>query len=356
MNSSMPEVVLTASGCNFCSEFENLKASLIDKKNYQKNFVEKIKINGQSKKYDCVIGLSGGVDSSYTLHLAVKLGLRPIVVHLDNGWNSSESQKNIYNLTKLLDVDLYTHVINWDENRSLQRSLFQAHVIDIDMIMDNAQAALNFQIAQKYKIKYILSGTNTSTEGMRLPSNWTNYKFDLRNIRNINAQFENCKIVTHPFINTIQYHYYSSILKIKWINFLDYFDYNKEQAVRKLQHQYQYSPYHYKHGESVFTRFYQNYILPEKFGVDKRIVHYSNLILSGQMTKKNAKHELRRNTYLDSEQFKEDLEYIKVKLGFTSEFLSEYIQAPAIAHCDYGSEKWQKNLINKLYLIFKTIR
>lgn len=315
-----------------------------------------IRSAGERKPYDCIVGVSGGADSSYALYLAVKNGLRPLAVHLDNGWNSELAQNNIANLVRRLGVDLYTHVIDWPENREMQLALFRAGVIDIEMIMDNAQAATTYRQALRYGLKHILSGVNSRTEGMQIPEGWYHYKFDVRNIRAITKRFSGVRIKTHPLMGTLDYLYYTYVRGIRYHNYLDYFHYNKAEAVALLERELGYVPYQYKHNESVFTRFYQNYILPEKFGVDKRRVHHSNLIMTGQKTRDAALEDLKTNSYIDSGRAAEDRQYVLKKFGMSEAEFAQYMARPPVPHTAYPSEIARLGKLRRAYQPLKKIR
>jgi len=269
---------------------------------------------------------------------------------MDNGWDSELAANNIKNLVERLGVDLYTHVIDWDEYRDLMQAFFDADVIDIELLYDNAMLAVNYQQANKYGIKYILAGTNTSTEGMRMPENWNWYKFDKKNIFSI-AKRNSVKIRTFPSIGTLEYIYYEFVKKIKWLSFLDYLpNYNKFVALKILQEKYSYKPYPYKHYESVFTRFYQGFILPEKFNVDKRKLHLSTLIISGQITKEEALEQMNgKYAYSNDKDLEEDIEYFLKKMRWTRKDLEDYLKRPEKPHDIYGSEKKFKNFLKKIY-------
>ncbi|MHA8087421.1 N-acetyl sugar amidotransferase [Aquirufa sp. Wall-65K1] len=338
--------------CNFCTDYLN---------GYHKHvttgglpaLVEKIKADGKGKEYDCIVGVSGGVDSSFTLYTVVKSGLRPLAVHLDNGWNSELAVSNITNLIKKLNVDLYTHVIEWEENRDMQLSFIKANVLDIEMLMDNAQAALNFRVAKKYNLHYILSGSNTATEGILAPNSWVHYKYDVKNIKAIHKKFGTVKIKTHPLMSTIDYLVYTKIHKIKWELFLDYMDYNKQEAIEILKREIGYKPYPYKHYESVFTRFYQGYILPEKFNIDKRKIHLSTLIMSKQLSREEALEHLETSPYPDPNLLQQDIEYVMKKFGMTREQLDNYIAQPGVPHDVYPTEEPLFKSLVKFYQLFK---
>ncbi|GHV88629.1 LPS biosynthesis protein WbpG [Spirochaetia bacterium] len=351
MDTSADDITFDENGyCNYCTDFINQlelfhsdsESELEKKREY---LIKKVKKDGQNKPYDCIVGVSGGVDSSYVLYLTKQYGLRPLAVHLDNGWNSELATHNISNLCNKLGVDLYTHVIDWEENRDMQLSFFAANVIDIELLMDNAMAALNYNQSKKYNLKYMLSGTNSATEGMRMPYNWNHYKYDKKNILSIHKKFGKVKIETHPLFSTWDFLWNRYIINHKWISFLDYFVYNKAAALKILQKEVDYKPYPYKHYESVFTRFYQGYILPHKFNVDKRRLHLSTLIIAGQMAREEALKHFNSSPYADPAQEKQDKEFVMKKLGFTEERFEKYIKTPGVSHEYYGSEKWLMNLL-----------
>ena len=209
MDSSAMDISFDTKGyCNYCSNFLiNLKEkNLFDKTEIQNKlnkFLKKVKKNGRNKKYDCIIGVSGGVDSCWVLVKAIELGLRPLAVHMDNGWNSELAQNNIANIITELKVDLYTHVIDWEEYKGCMQAFFDADVIDIELLYDNAMQAVNYKLAKKFGVKYILSGSNFSTEGISIPSSWAWNKYDKRNIISITKRFSKVRLKTFPAIGTI---------------------------------------------------------------------------------------------------------------------------------------------------------
>jgi N-acetyl sugar amidotransferase len=345
MDTSAQDITFDAHGvCNYCTQFIERSGHLFAKSDSVRakeleEFVAKIKEGGRGKRYDCVIGVSGGVDSSWALVQAVRLGLRPLAVHMDNGWNSELAQNNIANLVRGLNVDLYTHVIDWDEYRKLMQAFFDADVIDIELLYDNAMLAVNYQQAAKHGVKFILGGTNQATEGMRIPKTWNWFKYDKRNIRALARKFGQTSLKTFPAIGTVEYIWYEFVRKNRWISFLDYFDYNKFNALDVLQQEYGYKPYPYKHYESIFTRFYQGYILPKKFGVDKRRVHLSTLVVAGQMSREQALQGMQGIPYPSEKALEEDKQYFIKKMGWRMSQLEEYIARPEKSHLLYPSEK-----------------
>ena len=352
MDTSAKNIIFDEFGvCNFCKEFEEkLKNNSLKKKNLNKLIDDIKKKKGD---YNCIIGLSGGVDSCYTLHKAIEIGLKPLVVHMDNGWNSELAQNNIENLIKKLDVDLYTHVINWEEYKNMMEAFFQSDVIDVELLMDNAMLAVNYQQASKNKISYILAGTNTATEGMPMPSNMNWFKYDKKNIEDIVRKFSNQQLDTYPIMGSIDLIKFILFKRIKWISFLDYFDYNKVNAIELLKNKYDFKPYPYKHYESVFTRFYQGYILPNKFNIDKRKLHLSTLIVSGQLTRKDAMIELKKkHAYPSEEMLENDKLYFLKKLNWTQNKLDDYLSRPEKSHLNYKSEKNFYELCLRIYKFF----
>lgn len=364
MDTSAIDISFNSAGeCNYCVEFINRYSVLQNKSHEQKKsdldaFLNNIKSSGKGKQYDCIIGLSGGVDSSYVLVQAVKHGLRPLAVHMDNGWNSELAQNNIANLVRTLNVDLYTHVIDWEEYRKLMQAFFDADVIDVELLYDNAMLGVNYKLAAKHGIKFILAGTNQATEGMHLPKRWNWFKYDKKNIKMISRAFGGPKLSTFPAFSTIDYVWYEFVRNIKWISFLDFFDYKKSEVLDMLEKDYQYHRYPFKHYESIFTRFYQGYILPQKFNVDKRRLHLGTLVAGGQMTRNEALEELNKPPFLTEQLLNEDIQYFLKKMGWTRTQFEEYIKRPEVQHDYYGSEKklWEWIFIkNQQSILYKAM-
>jgi N-acetyl sugar amidotransferase len=346
---------------NYCSEFIEKKSHIFEhsekKEKSLKNFIKKVKEDGKNSKYDCIVGISGGVDSSWTLVKIKELGLRPLAVHMDNGWNSELAQNNIANLVQKLDVDLYTHVINWDEYRELMQAFFDADVIDVELLYDNAMLAVNYQQAKKYNLKYIISGSNSATEGMRIPSEWNWFKFDKKNIIGIARRNNIKKLVTFPAIGIAQYVYNSIIKKIAWVRFLDYLTYNKFLVLDELKKNYNFKIYQHKHYESIFTRFYQGYILPKKFKVDKRKVHYATLVASRQMSREAACDELKKSiAYSSEDEMNNDINYFLKKMKWTNTQLGDYLNRPEISHYKYPNEKVLYDFLKKVNIFINNFK
>jgi N-acetyl sugar amidotransferase len=358
MDTSVSDISFDKSGiCNYCSEFLDRFGHILFKDPDQRlqeldAFVAQIKKAGKGKQYDCVVGVSGGVDSSWALVKAVELGLRPLAVHMDNGWNSELAQSNIASLVRRLGVDLHTHVINWEEYRNLMQAFFDSDVIDIELLYDNAMLAVNYRQAANYGIKFILAGTNRATEGMNMPKEWVWFKFDKRNIKSIGKKNGHIPLVTFPSIGTFGFIYYEFIRKNRWISFLDYFEYNKFEAIETLKREFDYKPYPFKHYESIFTRFYQGYILPNKFKVDKRRVHFGTLVASGQLTREQALSDIERIPYPSERFLEDDRIYFVKKMGWTLHQLQEYINRPPKPHENYPSERFLWEWFLKKYKLF----
>jgi N-acetyl sugar amidotransferase len=345
MDTSVRDIRFNERGeCNYCTDFLERYGPALRKDSATRDaerdqLVARVRQGSERRRYDCVVGVSGGVDSSWALVQAVKLGLRPLAVHMDNGWNSELAQNNIANLVTGLGVDLHTHVIDWDEYRELMQAFFDADVIDVELLYDNAMLAVNYQQAARYGVHFILAGSNQATEGMRMPKEWNWFKFDRKNIKALGRRNSRVKLRTFPAIGTLDFVWYEYLRRIRWLPFLDYFDYNKANALAVLQRDFGYKPYLFKHYESIFTRFYQGYILPEKFGVDKRRVHLGTLVAAGQMTREQALQQLQGIPYASEQALQEDKEYFLKKMGWTRADLDQYIARPEKLHSSYSSEK-----------------
>lgn len=345
MDTTAHDITFDENGyCNYCSDFLKTAGHIIFKdpalqKKELDSLITKVKKSGKGKRYDCIVGVSGGVDSSWALVKAVELGLKPLAVHMDNGWNSELAQNNIANLVKALNVDLYTYVIDWEEYRALMQAFFDADVIDIELLYDNAMLAVTYGQASKLGLKYILTGYNKATEGILLPRAWTWNKWDKRNIYALAKQFGGTKIKSFPAIGTWGYAWLHYIKLIQANPFLDYMPYNKAETLKILQEKYNYKPYPYKHYESIFTRFYQGYILPEKFKVDKRKVHLSTLVAAKQMQRSEALENLKHIPYPSQQDIEEDKIYFLKKMGWTEQELINYLKRPEIQHDYYPSER-----------------
>jgi N-acetyl sugar amidotransferase len=297
----------------------------------------KIKREGSGKNHDCIIGLSGGVDSSYVAYLAKQYGLRPLLFHVDAGWNSQQAVNNIEGLVDGLGFDLHTEVVNWKEMQDLQLAFFKAQVPHIDTPQDHAFFASLYNFAAKNRFKYILTGANYSTECVREPLEWHYHASDLRQLRDIHRRFGTRPLKTFPLCGIFTFKVYFRIVKgIRVVKPLNYVPYNKEQVMRELVDKFGWQRYAHKHYESRFTRFYEGYWLPTKFGFDKRRAHFSSLILTDQMSREEALEKLSKKAY-DEETVAQDFEYIATKLGLSVELLQGIMAGENKSYRDYKS-------------------
>ena len=306
-----------------------------------------IKQAGEGKPYDCVVGVSGGVDSTYLILQAVKHGLRPLAVHFDSGWNSELAVDNINNIIRKLDLDLYTDVVDWREMRDLQLSFFKASVPNCDIPTDHAFPSVAFQQAAKYGIKYILSGSNFAAESI-LPVSWGYSSSDAKHVRAIQKQFGTVRLKTYPTLGRLRRFWYESVKGIKTVSPLNYMPYFYDEAKQTITEELGWRDYGGKHYESVFTRYFQGYYLPHKFGFDKRKAHYSSLILSGQMTREEALQRLEQPTYDDSLR-DQDHQFVAKKLGVSVEELEEIFARPPVDHLKYP------NILRQQQFYLKTL-
>lgn len=295
---------------------------------------ERAKAEGVGKEYDCIIGLSGGVDSSYVAMMVKELGLRPLALHLDNGWNSNTAVLNIKRIVDILDIDLYTYVINWEDMRDLQRAFFRASLPDVELITDHAIIASTFKVAAAHGIKTVIFGVNVTTESI-MPEAWSYSKRDAAHIRAVHRKFGERELTNFPFIYPWDFARYQRLNGIHYESLLSYTDFDKKKAIDELRKKLNYVPYPRKHGESRFTQFYQEYYLPVKFGFDKRKGHFSSLIVAGQMSRDEALYELKKPLYTDLLRQEQDIEYVCRKLGFSSHDWSEIMTSPPVAHDRY---------------------
>ena len=305
---------------------------------------EKIKAEGKGKDFDCILGMSGGLDSSYLLHLAVtQFGLRPLVFHVDGGWNSDIAVSNIQSLVDGLGLDLFTEVINWEEMKDLQLAFFKSGVPHIDIPQDHAFVATLYHFANKHGIKYILNGGNISTECVRNPLDWLYYGTDLPHIRDIHGQFGTRKLPTFPFSGVLFHKFYLRYIKgVRVVKPLDYLPYSKKVAVDTLAEKYGWRAYPQKHFESRFTKFYEGYWLPTRFGIDTRRVQLSSLILTGQMSRQEALAVLEKPAY-NPDTIQEEFDYIADKLNIPSQELRGYWSMPKKFFRDYKNQMYMFN-------------
>lgn len=304
--------------------------------------VARIKKSGEGKAYDCIIGVSGGVDSSYVALQATKLGLRPLAVHFDSGWNSELATDNIHNLVTRLGLDLYTQVVDWREMKDLQLSFFKASVANADTPTDHAFSYVAYTQAEKYGIKYILSGSNYATESI-LPESWGYDAGDAKHVKAIQRRFGTAKLKTYPLMGNVKRRlWYPYVRRIETVALLNYMPYIYDDAKAAITEELGWRDYGGKHYESVFTRYFQGFYLPKKFGFDKRIAHYSSLILSDQMTRSEALELLDSGNYPEDLR-RQDHEFIAKKLGLSVEEFEELCARPPVDYREYPNSEAAMN-------------
>lgn len=355
MDTSDPDIMFDSNGvCNNCHTFDQITSKRWFPNEEGKEILEKrlesIKNKYSNQEYDCIIGLSGGIDSSYLALLLKDYGLRPLVVHVDAGWNSEVAVSNIEKIVKYCNYDLHTHVLDWEEVKDLQLSYLKAGIANQDVPQDHGFNASLYHFAVKNNIKHIISGGNIATEGV-FPNSWLHSAMDSINLHAIHKAYGRRELKQYRTISTLQYYIsYPIFYKLRTIRPLNFFNYNRNDAIKLLKSRIGYKDYGYKHCESIFTKFYQNYYLPEKFGYDKRRPHYSSMILSGQLDRDIALKELEKPLY-DSFELQDDIEYISKKIQITTDQLKSYISAPGRCYSDF--DNWDKyyNLLKQLQRI-----
>lgn len=302
-------------------------------------YVDQIKKSAKNKDFDCILGLSGGVDSSYMLHTMVKeYGLRPLVFHVDGGWNSEMAVNNISKLVDKLNLDLFTEVINWNEMRDFQLAWFKSGVPHIDIPQDHAFGAVLYKFSDKYNIKYILNGGNIATECVIMPYKYYYWGTDLVHIRDIIKKFGTIPMKTYPFSSVYRHKIYQKYIKgMKVLKPLNFMPYSKNLAIETLEKEYGWKSYGQKHFESRFTRFYEGYWLPTRFNFDVRRNQLSSLILTGQTTREESLETLKKPSY-DPELLKQDFEFIATKLGISSDELNHYHKMDLKFYWDYKND------------------
>lgn len=297
------------------------------------NIVENIKKEGKNKRYDSIMGVSGGVDSTYLTFKLKEYGLRPLLVHFDNGWNSEIASNNIERVCNRLGFDLHTYVVDWEEFKDIQLSFLKASTPDAEIPTDHGAAALMRQTAIKIGTRYVLSGYNLLRESI-LPAKWSQGHHDLRYIKGIQRMYGTKKIRHLPRFRLHEYYYWKLIKKLQFIRVLDYIEYDKTEAKRIISEKLGWKDYGGKHCENNYTKIYQSYILPKKFGYDKRRAHFSNLIVIGQMARQLALEELKKPPY-DEVMWKNDIDYMINKLGITRATFDEIMALPKKSYFDY---------------------
>jgi N-acetyl sugar amidotransferase len=353
MDTTDSKIVFDENGmCDHCNNFyKNIKPNWnpddIGAKELKK-IVDKIKDDGKGKKYDCIVGISGGVDSSYLIYMAKeKWGLRPLAFSVDTGWSLNVANENISKLVKGLDVDLYTDIVNWDQMKDLQLSYFKAQVPYQDTPQDHAIFAGLYNYASKNGFKYVITGGNFSTECIREPNEWVHVN-DVRQIKDIHRKFGKASLKGFPLCGMFKYRlYYRYIKGMKIIKPLDLIPYYKEDVIKELHDRFGWEKYKNKHFENTFTRFYEGYWLIKKFGYDKRRAHLSSLILTGQI-KRDEALEIIKNPPYSVEEAMQDMEFIASKLGLTKSEFEKMMNGENKTYKDYKSELTSISLAIKI--------
>ena len=354
MDTTDPDITFDDKGvCNHCYYFDHniMPAWPSPEKGAQmlKEMLARVKAYGQGKPYDCIIGLSGGIDSSFIAVKAVEWGLRPLVVHVDAGWNSELAVMNIEQICKRLGLDLVTHVVDWEEMQDMQLAFLRSNLANQDVPQDHAFFAALYGYAIKAGIKYVISGSNFATESI-LPQSWGYDAMDATHVKAIHHQFGKRKRGKFPIVSFFDLYFrYPFILKMEVLRPLNYIAYNKEEAIKILERDYGWRYYGGKHYESRWTRFFQAYYLPHKFGYDKRKAHLASLVVSGQMTRNQALAELQKPLY-DPKLLEEDKAFIAKKLGISVEEFDRLLQEPPRHYSEFPNHQ------RKFKLAFGTYR
>ena len=347
MDTSDPNIIFDENGvCDYCNNYDSniLPNWSSDIRNNSKlnTLSELIKKDGEGKDFDCIIGLSGGLDSSYATHIAVnKMGLRPLLVHVDAGWNTDQAVGNIEKLVDGLGLELFTEVVNWQEMRDLQVSFLKSGIPDQDLVQDAAFFSGLYKFARKHKIKHIITGSNFSTECCREPAEWGGYLgIDTWLFNDIHRQFGEQNLATFPLIDILIYKgLYQKVLGMRVHHPLNLVPFIKKDAEAELSEKFGWVPFQHKHHESRFTRFYEDYWLPKRFGFEKRRAHFSSLICTGQMSRTDALKRISKPE-LSELQLKQEFEYVAHKLDLTVSELEQLFFLPSRTYKNYKNKKW----------------
>lgn len=348
MDTTDSEIIFGTNGvCNHCKEYELLikNQTKYSEEEYYK-IIDKIKKRGKNHPYDCITAISGGTDSSYMLHRLKSAGLRVLAVHFDGGWNTIEAIHNVKSLVEKIGIDLHSYSVDWEEFRALQLAYLNAGVIDIDVPTDHALLASLFQVADKKNIPFIVTGHNLKTESL-MPKSWVFDKLDARNMLDIYKKYgSGLKLKTFPLLDLKNKFIYYNIKKIEVVFILNTLTYDKFEATEEMKKLYGWEPVKVKHGESIWTRFYQCHILPTRFNIDKRKAHYSNLILSGLMSRESALEEIKKPIYpYDLEQ---DKKHILNKFKLSEKEFEIYMNQKKRSFDEFKTEASIKNLYSSI--------
>jgi N-acetyl sugar amidotransferase len=357
MDTSDPDIQFDEEGiCNHCHMMDDRSKFYVRPESIKKEqldrIVKDIKKKGQGKKYDCIIGVSGGTDSTFVAYKVKEFGLRPLAVHLDNGWDSEISVSNIENALRTLKIDLFTYVIDWEEFKDIQIAFLKASTPDIEIPTDHAIFPLLRKVAAEENVEYIIDGVNWATETI-MPRAWSQGYSDWKYIKNVHKVFGKLKIRTFPHYTLWNLIYYKRIKRQINISLLNYFNYNKGEAQEILAREVGWRDYGGKHYESIFTQFYQAYILPNKFGFDKRRAHLSTLINTGQISREEALREMDKDLY-PKDLLNQHKEYVLKKLGLTNLEFEQMMATPPKTYKDYkGRSKRDIEMLENM--IFKKL-
>ena len=357
MDTSDPDITFNELGvCSNCRKAEgllsNVNFSEEESREKLREISERIKRSRSNGQYDCIIGLSGGVDSSYAAYIANNIGLKALAVHFDNGWNSKIAVSNIKKIVSHCEWDLMTYVIDWEEFRDLQRSFIKASVVDIEMVTDHAIVAAMINIAKENNIHFVISGSNVTTEHC-MPRAWLWNKQDLVNIKAIQKRFGEKKLKSFPMLSSWRWLFLrrTAYENVKILNSINY---RKFEAIKTLKEQFGWREYGHKHFESLFTKFYQAYILPEKFGIDKRKAHLSSLIRNGEISREQALETLKEPLY-DPDELRHDKDYVLKKLGFVEKEFQSIIKMDPVPHDHYPTDRNFVSSLMSIYFVFKRL-
>jgi N-acetyl sugar amidotransferase len=352
MDTTDPEITFDEAGiCHHCRAYDaaiaaNLRRGEAGRRSLEK-LARRIADESRGKRYDCVIGLSGGVDSTYVAWLTRQLGLRPLAVHLDNGWNTETAVRNIETIVTRLGIDLQTTVLDWEEFRALQVAFLRASTPDCEIATDHAIAATLYRAAIGVGVRYIIHGTNLVTEQM-VPRSWSYGHTDWGYIRAVNRQFGGGRLKSFPHYTQFDLKIgYPVLRRIRPMYALNYVDYDKEAAIALMQRELGWQSYGGKHHESLYTRFYQTYLLPRKFGVDKRRPHLSCLVNAGQMTRDKALAEIQQPP-LSEDQIAIDRAFVIKKLQLGEAEFEAMMAMPPLSFWDYPSDERDPSLGDRL--------
>jgi N-acetyl sugar amidotransferase len=351
MDTTDPDISFDEMGvCNHCHQYAIRSKKEIKGEKYFQKIINEIKDNNSR----CLIGLSGGTDSSMVAYLVKRAGLNPIGVSFDNGWDTETAKKNVQKLVEKLNIPLIEYKVDSEEFKDLQIAFLKASVPNAEIPTDHGIVSLLYRLAAKKKIKYIIHGGNITTEAI-MPKSWGHDAKDLKHLKAIHKKFGKTEIKDFPTMGITNWIYYSFIKGIKFIPILNYIDYNKEEAKEILKKEFQWEDYGIKHGESVYTRFFQCYILPKKFGIDKRKAHFSTLINSGQMTRKEALEEMEKDPYPEINLMNDDKNHFLKKLNLTEREFEEIMNLPPKKHEDYPNNSFFFSRNNFLVKVAKKI-